>query len=97
MIKKYDYKDCLTNEILQKRFKSQFDLVRYAIKLAVRKVELNKDATYPDLENIATEVLDEIAEGSDSYDEELCDAEEVEEEIVEEELVKVKPKRKVKV
>ncbi len=96
MTKKYDYKDCLTNEILQKRFKSQFDLVRYAIKLAVRKVELNKDATYPDLENIATEVLEEIAEGYDSCDEELCDVEE-EEEVVEVELVKVKPKKKVKV
>ena len=60
-----EYKDCLTNEMLHKRFKSQFDLVRYAIKLATHKVQLDKDSPFPELENVATEVLDEIAEGLD--------------------------------
>ena len=88
-----EYKDCLTNEMLHKRFKSQFDLVRYAIKLAIQKVNQGEDSLYPDAEpeNIPTEVLTDIAEGYDHLEPE---EEEVEEII---EVVKIKTKKKAKV
>ena len=94
-MKDLEYKDCLTNEMLHKRFKSQFDLVRYAIKLALQKVEAGNDSLYPDAEpeNIPTEVLTDIAEGYDHLE-----PEEEEEEVVEVvEVVKIKTKKKAKV
>lgn len=63
--KEHVYDESLTNELLSKRFTSQFDLVRHAIKLAEYKVRAGKDQTYPQLENIASEVLEDIAEGVD--------------------------------
>lgn len=97
-MKNLEYKDCLTNELLHKRFKSQFDLVRYAIKLATQKIETHEDSLYPDVEpeNIPSEVLTEIAEGYDHLEPE---EEEMEEEVMEEEVEapKTKTKKKVKV
>jgi hypothetical protein len=63
--KEYNYEDSLTNELLNQRFGSQFDLVRHAIKLAENKVRVGRDQTYPSIENVATEVLEEIASGQD--------------------------------
>ena len=86
------YKDCLTSELLLKRFKSQFDLVRHAIQIAVQKVDAEKDMLYPneDARHISTEALEDIAEGIDA----LVEKEEMEEEV--EEVQKPKAKKRSK-
>jgi hypothetical protein len=84
-----DYKDCLTNEQLLKRFKNQFELVRYAIKIAEHDIKSGKNAyALFDTDNVAFNVLSEIAAGQDSFVEEV---EEKEEEI--EPVIEVAPKK----
>ena len=61
----YEYHECLTNQMLTERFKNQFDLVRHAIKLAVHEVKLGHEFPSMDAMNIASKVLEEIAEGQD--------------------------------
>ncbi|HXF28381.1 MAG TPA: hypothetical protein VN457_00905, partial [Chlamydiales bacterium] len=61
------YKDCLTNEMLLKRFKSQFDLVRFAIKVAEDRIHSGREVHYHGQEagkSLATEILEEIADGT---------------------------------
>lgn len=66
MKKPSDFKECLTSEPLQKRFKSQFDLVRYAIKLAEMRVKLGRDDHHVGkVLNTAYEVLSDIADRKD--------------------------------
>lgn len=96
------YRDCLTNEMLTKHFKSQFDLVRYAIEEAAARIRGGHDGHNPMEENVVTDVLEDIAEGrigmrhSDEEGDESCDDEcEVELEEIEEE--KPKSKKRVKV
>lgn len=62
-----EYKDCLTNELLSKRFDgNQFDLVRYAIRLAETAIKTGRALpTQDESENIAFQVLAAIAEGKD--------------------------------
>lgn len=62
-----DLKDDLTSETLNKRFKSSFDLVNYAISLATEMVTAGREPSLDESEsgNIAMAVLDEIAEGRD--------------------------------
>ncbi len=84
----FNYRDCLTNEQLLKRFSSQFDLVRYAIQLAGEHVERGQESSYIDEENIAVEVLSEIAEGKDQYTD-ILRQEEEEEEILEENAIRL--------
>ena len=60
--KKLEYRDCLTNEMLHKRFTSLFDLVRFAIKNAEYRVESGHVDEYQD-GTLATDILSEIAEG----------------------------------
>jgi DNA-directed RNA polymerase subunit omega len=61
----WTYRNSFTNELLLKRFKSQFDLVRYAIAEAKSRVNAGRDYVHPDTENMATEILSEIAEGKE--------------------------------
>ncbi|MDF2549962.1 MAG: hypothetical protein K0S07_1029 [Chlamydiales bacterium] len=57
-----EYREALTNEILTKRFKSAFELVSYAIKLAQTMVEAGKEPRVrTDCKNLAFQVLAEIA------------------------------------
>ncbi len=69
MAEKSPMEKCLTNEILLKRtrFKSQFDLVNYAIKLAGDYVKSGRPSFIDsgDIRNPALEVLGEIAIGKD--------------------------------
>lgn len=95
-----EHRECLTNELLQKRFKSQFDLVLYAIKIAENRVKSGHDDLHDlDTENLATEILDEIAEGRDTFENIIQAADDDEEEDEEEvqPVVKAKGKKKVKV
>lgn len=60
----------LTNEDLAKKFKSNFDLVNYAIKLAENMIHTGRDARVKsDVQNRAMLVLEEINEGKDRFDE----------------------------
>jgi hypothetical protein len=58
------YRDCLTNEILHKSFRSQFDLVLHAIRVAGGVVHSGQYESELHMRNIAADVLSDIAEGA---------------------------------
>ncbi len=59
-----------TNENLSKKFKSNFDLVNYAIQLAENMIESGRDARVKsEVQNRAMLILEEINEGKDQFDE----------------------------
>jgi DNA-directed RNA polymerase subunit omega len=63
-------KERLTNELLKHKFKSQFDLVRYAIRLAENMIKTGREPRVDiDIENPAMEILAEIIAGKDHFDE----------------------------
>lgn len=60
----------LTNEDMTKKFKSSFELVNYAIKLADNMIKTGRDARVKsDVQNRAMLILEEIHEGKDHFDE----------------------------
>lgn len=60
----------LTNEDLSKKFRNNFELVNYAIKLAENMIRTGRDARVKsDVQNRAMLVLEEIGEGKDHFDE----------------------------
>jgi hypothetical protein len=69
------YSKCLTNELLSRQSKSQFELVGRAIKIAEYLVKSGKATTeWPD--NVANEVLRRIAEeGIDQLEHEVMQEE----------------------
>ena len=90
-MKQAEYNEYLTNEMLHRRFKSQFDLVRYAIKLAVQKVVDEQALPYieAESENIPAETLFDIAEGCD----ELRPRQEIAAEVDEVIVTETRPKK----
>jgi hypothetical protein len=61
-----DLKDNLTNENLGKKFKSQFDLVNYAIRIAENMVRSGRDlSSKTDVQNPAMQVLNVIVKEED--------------------------------
>lgn len=63
-----EFKDTLTNEQLLKRFKNQFDLVRYAIQLAENRILSGRDTEVgTDTQNVAFQTLAEIAGNKESF------------------------------
>lgn len=59
-----------TNEALSKKFKSNFELVNYAIKLAENMIKTGRDARVrSEVQNRAMLILEEISEGKDHFDE----------------------------
>jgi hypothetical protein len=63
-------KESLTNEKLGKKFKSQFDLVNYAIKLADNMIRTGRRPHVEiDIQNPAMQILAEIEEGKDQFEE----------------------------
>jgi len=64
-----DRKKSLTNEHLLKRFKSQFEIVSYAIKRAQSMVNSGRAPVAAiDTHNAAYQVLCEISTGRDTFD-----------------------------
>lgn len=60
----------LTNEDVTKKFKSGFDLVNYAIRLAENMIRTGRDARVKsEIQNRAMLILEEIHEGKDHFDE----------------------------
>lgn len=60
----------LTNEKICKKFKSQFDLVNYAIKLAENMIKSGRDCRVKiDSQNRALQVMSEIIQDKDYFDE----------------------------
>jgi hypothetical protein len=60
----------LTNEEMKGKFKSSFELVNYAIKLAENMIKSGRDARVKsDIQNRAMLILEEIHEGKDVFDE----------------------------
>ena len=55
--------DRLTNESLLKRFKSQFDLVRYAIGIATDVTLSGRESGKFHSHNLASDILTDIAAG----------------------------------
>lgn len=65
-----DLKDYLTNEKIAKKFKSQFDLVSYAIRLADNMIKTGRDCRVKtDIQNRSLQVLAEILNNKDQFDE----------------------------
>lgn len=65
-----DLKDYLTNEKVCKKFKSQFELVNYAIKLAANMISTGRETRVKiDSQNRAMQVLNEILQDKDRFDE----------------------------
>lgn len=63
-------RDHLTNEEIRKKFKSQFELVNYAIRLAENMIKTGRDARVKtDAQNRSIQVLEEILLGKDQFDE----------------------------
>ncbi|CCB86815.1 MULTISPECIES: hypothetical protein [Parachlamydia] len=63
-------KSSLTNEKISRKFGNQFDLVNYAIKLAENMIKTGRDARVrTDSQNRALQVLAEISEDKDRFDE----------------------------
>lgn len=70
MEKYVDLRDFLTTEELKTKFKSQFDLVTYAIKLAENMIKTGRDTRVKiETQNRAMQILTEIASGKDIFDE----------------------------
>jgi DNA-directed RNA polymerase subunit omega len=60
----------LTNEDVRGKFKSSFDLVNYAIRLAENMIRTGRDARVKsEIQNRAMLILEEIHEGKDQFDE----------------------------
>jgi DNA-directed RNA polymerase subunit omega len=60
----------LTNEEMRSKFKSNFELVNYAIKLAENMIKTGRDARVKsEVQNRAMLILEEILEGKDQFDE----------------------------
>lgn len=63
-----DIIDNLTNEQIGKNFNNQFDLVNYAIKLATNMIQTGREPRVKmSTENPALLILEEIAEGKDTF------------------------------
>lgn len=61
-------KDCLTNEYIKKDFKSSFDLINYAIKLAKDMIKSDRPCRVSTpIHNRAYQILLEIAEKKDFF------------------------------
>ena len=71
MLRNLKYNECLTNELLGKQSRNQFDLVSHAIKIADYLVRSGKAVNdWPD--NVANEVLRRMAEdGAEKLDQEV--------------------------
>lgn len=69
MSKEKKPKILLTNEEITKQFKSNFELVNYAIKLAENMIKTGRDSRVKsDVKNRAMLILAEIHEGKDQFD-----------------------------
>lgn len=70
MKKELEYEDCLTNQQLLKRFKNQFELVRYAMQLAENAIKSGRDMDADiDSDNVAYQVLAEICANKERFEE----------------------------
>ena len=62
-------KGYLTNENIAKKFKSNFELVSYAIQLAENMIHTGRDARVKaETQNRAMLILEEISQGKDQFD-----------------------------
>ncbi len=62
-------KSQLTNEDVTKKFKSSFELVNYAIKLAENMIRTGRNSRVKsDVQNRAMLILEEIQQGKDHFD-----------------------------
>ncbi len=76
----------LTNESIRKKFKSQFELVNYAIKLSEQMIHSSRPPMVDtESENTAVIIVEEINEGKDVFDEHILVSKEI---IVEPETLK---------
>lgn len=79
--------ELLTNESIRKKFKSQFELVNYAIKLSEQMIHSGRAPMVDtESENTAVIIIDEINQGKDIFDEHILVSKEI---ITEPESMKV--------
>lgn len=65
-------KEPLTNEFIREKFKNQFELVNYAIKLSEQMIHRGNES-----ENVAVDIIEDIVEGRDKLDESIFVSKEV--------------------
>ncbi|MBA3958345.1 MAG: DNA-directed RNA polymerase subunit omega [Parachlamydiaceae bacterium] len=71
-----EHKDQITNEELNKKFKNQFELVNYAIKLAENMLKTGRGPRVKmEAQNRALQILEEISTGNDIFDEIVVETE----------------------
>lgn len=86
----------LTNEEISKRYRSQFDLVNHAIRLASHLIQSGYEPSPAVAENIVNDVLKDIETGRDAFafmDEEDDEIEEEDVVEIEEEVIPAKKSR----
>lgn len=70
--------ELLTNESIRKKFKSQFELVNYAIKLSEQMINSGRSPMVDtESENTAVIIIEEINEGKDTFDEHILVSKEI--------------------
>ena len=67
-----EMKEPLTNEFIREKFNNQFELVNYAIKLSEQMIRRGMES-----ENVAVDIIDDIVEGRDKFDESFLDSKEI--------------------
>lgn len=89
-------KEMLTTEPISKRFKSQFELVTYSIKLAENMIRTGRGPRVKtDVQNVSHQILLEILNNLDSFEDTVVPKVEVKQEVIIEEVVVAdKPKAK---
>lgn len=71
-----DLKDYLTNEKVSKKFKSQFELVNYAISLAANMIHTGRESRVKtDSQNRSLQILTEILQDKDYLDDIIIEEE----------------------
>lgn len=64
-----EFKENLTNEVFSKRFKSQFEMVNYMIRLAGNMIDSGREPRVKiDSKNIAIQIAAEVALEKDQLD-----------------------------
>lgn len=71
-------KELLTNESIRKKFKSQFELVNYAIELSEQMIVSGRSPMVTtENENVAVVIIKEIESGKDKFDDHVFVSKEI--------------------
>lgn len=88
-------KEFLTNEVVSKKFKNQFDLVNYAIGLTSQLIKSGRaPRVHADSDNPAVVVIEELEAGKDHWEEVIAEPTQEVLAVREELAIKIEPAAK---